>query len=94
MLVAISRAFDVEAVDKLFFLAMHEKDFLIVSGDGALHFARLVAGGLASVTQKANNAWQIVTYAVNLSERGLQLVHAWKSGDRLQLALVLAEAAQ
>src|SRR5262249_24408098 len=43
MLVAISRAFDLEAVDRLLFLNMCPKDFLVVSGDGLLHFARLIA---------------------------------------------------
>src|ERR1700712_5779130 len=33
MLVAISRAFDVEAIDRLLFLNGCKKDFLVVSGD-------------------------------------------------------------
>ena len=55
MLVAISRAFDLDAVDRLLFLSACKKDFLIVSGDGLLHFARIIAAGMASVEQKANN---------------------------------------
>src|SRR5438445_13450748 len=47
MLVAISRAFDVEAIDRLLFLDGCKKDFLVVSGDGLLHFGRLIAAGLA-----------------------------------------------
>lgn len=94
MLVAISHAYDLDAIDKLLFLSMHDKDFLVVSGDGALHFAHLVAGGLASLTLKANNQWLLVTYAVNLSERGVQLIQAWKAGDRSKLVLVLAEFSQ
>jgi hypothetical protein len=90
MLVAISRAFDLEAVDRLLFLNMCPKDYLVLSGDGLLHFARLIAAGLARVEQKANNAWQIVTYAVNISDRGRQLIHAWQLGDRSQLAEVLS----
>ncbi|MGB8987239.1 MAG: hypothetical protein WCC37_11600, partial [Candidatus Sulfotelmatobacter sp.] len=43
MLVAISRAFDLDAVDRLLFLNACPKDFLIVSGDGLLHFARIIA---------------------------------------------------
>jgi hypothetical protein len=80
MLVTISRAFDLEAVDRLLFLTPLEKDFLIVSGDGLLHFARLIAAGLASVDLKANNNWQIVTYAINISEKGKQLIEAWRGG--------------
>jgi hypothetical protein len=85
MLVALTGAFDVETVDKLLFLEQLEKDFLIVSGDGVLPFARLIASGLASVELKANNGWQIVTYSVSLSDKGHHLLHAWKGGDRLGL---------
>lgn len=89
MLVAISRAFDLEAVDRLLFLNMCPKDYLVVSGDGLLHFARLIAAGLASVEQKANNAWQIVTYAVNISGKGKLIIEAWQQGDRTRLSQVL-----
>ena len=89
MLVAISRAFDLEAVDRLLFLNMLRKDFLIVSGDGLLHFARLIAANLASVEQKANNNFQLVTYAVNINQKGKLLVEAWRSGDRTRLKEVL-----
>jgi hypothetical protein len=86
MLVAITRAFDVEAIDRLLFLNSCKKDFLVVSGDGLLHFGRLIAAGLASVDQKSNNNWPIVTYTVNLSQKGEQLVDAWRQGDRTRLA--------
>ena len=89
MLVAITRAFDLEAIDRLFFLESCKKDFLVVSGDGLLHFGRLIAAGLASVDQKSNNNWQLVTYAVNISDKGRQLVEAWRQGDRTRLNQVL-----
>jgi len=92
MLVALSRAFDVEAIDKLLFLQAHKKDFLVVSGDGLLHFARLIAAGLATGDLKANNNWQVVTYAVNLTQKGRQLVSAWKAGDHVMLKETLAGA--
>ena len=76
MLVAISRAFDVEAIDRLLFLNMCPKDYLVVSGDGVLHFSRLIAAGLVNVEQKANNAWQLVTYAINISDKGRMLINA------------------
>lgn len=85
MLVAITRAFDVEAIDRLLFLESLEKDFLVVTGDGLLHFARLIAAGLASVDQKSNNNWQIVTYAINISNKGRQLIEAWKQGDQIKV---------
>jgi hypothetical protein len=85
MLVAITRAFDVEAIDRLLFLEACKKDYLVVSGDGLLEFARLIAAGLVVAEQKANNRWQIVTYAINISAKGRQLVDAWKQGDRTLL---------
>ncbi|HSQ55500.1 MAG TPA: HNH endonuclease signature motif containing protein [Gemmata sp.] len=94
MLVAISRAFDLEAIDLLLFLRMCPTDYLVVSGDGLLHFARLIAAGLASVVQKANNNWNIVTYAVNISPKGKQLIDAWAKGDRVRLSEVLANPLQ
>jgi hypothetical protein len=90
MLVAISRAFDLEAVDRLLFLSMCPKDYLVLSGDGLLHFARLIAADLAWVEQKSNNSWELVTYAVNISEKGRQLIHAWKLGDRTMLAQLIS----
>jgi len=89
MLVAISRAFDLDAVDRLLFLNACPKDFLIVSGDGLLHFARVIAAGLATVELKANNNWQIVTYAVNISGKGKLIIDAWRQGDRARLSQVL-----
>ena len=89
MLVAITRAFDLEAIDRLLFLESCKKDFLVVSGDGLLHFARLIAAGLVSGKQKSNNNWQIVTYAVNISEKGRMLIEAWKEGDRTRLRKVM-----
>jgi len=89
MLVAISRAFDIDAVDKLLFLNGCDKDFLVVTGDGLLHFGRLIAAGLATVEQKANNSWQIVTYSVNISVKGRQIMEAWKQGDRTRLKTVI-----
>ena len=90
MLVAIGRAFDVEAIDRLLFLIMCPKDYLVLSGDGVLHFARLIAAGLVTVEQKANNAWQLVTYAVNISEKGRMLITAWQNGNRVAISAALS----
>jgi hypothetical protein len=89
MLVAITRAFDVEAIDRLLFLDSCKKDFLVVSGDGLLHFSRLIAAGLATGEQKSNNNWQLVTYAVNIHDKGRRLIEAWKQGDRTRLRQVM-----
>ncbi len=71
------------------FLSMCPKDYLVVSGDGLLHYSRLIAANLAMVEQKANNAWQLVTYAINISPKGQQLIDAWRSGDRNLVAAAL-----
>ena len=90
MLVAISRAFDIDAVDRLMFLNGCPKNFLVVSGDGLLHFGRLIAAGLATVEQKRNNNWLIVTYCVNISDKGRMIIEAWKEGDRTRLKKLIA----
>lgn len=89
MLVALSRAFDLDAVDRLLFLSPLTKDFLVVSGDGLLHFARLIAANLASADQKANNNFQLVTYAINITPTGKQIIEAWRKGDRARLSEIL-----
>lgn len=89
MLVAISRAFDLDAVDRLLFLCPLSKDVLIVSGDGLLHFARLIAANLAFFEQKANNNFQLVTYAINITDKGKHLIEAWRQGDRARLSQAL-----
>ncbi|WP_354042447.1 hypothetical protein [Devosia sp. UYZn731] len=87
---AITRAFDIEAIDRLLFLEAFGQDFLVVSGDGLLHFARLVAAGLATAEQKSNNNWQLVTYVVNLHDKGRQLIEAWRQGDRERLRVAMS----
>jgi hypothetical protein len=84
-LVAINRAFDLESIDRLMFLEPLKRDYLIVSGDGVLHFDRLIAAGLATFTPKSNNNGLLVTYGINLSPKGKMLIKAWKSGDHLEI---------
>lgn len=89
MLIAITGAFDIEAIDRLLFLNSCSKDLLVVTGDGLLHFGRLIAAGMASFEQKANNNWQLVTYTVNISDKGRRLIEAWKQGDRTRLKTLM-----
>ncbi len=70
-------------------MLMCKKDFVVVSGDGLVSFARLIAAGLASAKQKANK-WLIVTHAINISVKGRHIIEAWKSGDRLRLKQALS----
>ena len=90
MLVALNNAFDFEAVDRLLFMAQKQTDFLIVSGDGVVPFARLASAGLVHVDMKANNCWELVTYSVNITPKGKLLVDAWRKGDRLELSTVIS----
>ena len=90
ILVALGAAFDREAIDQLNFLSLCSKDYLVVSGDGLLHYSRLISAGLASVEQKGNNNWLIVSYAINISEKGQRLIEAWKSGNREAIGLALS----
>jgi hypothetical protein len=89
MLVAIGRAFDVAAIDQLIFLTKFGPDTFIVSGDGALHFARLIAADLVSIKLAANIAQAMVTYTINVSSTGRQLIDAWSAGDRTAIAIAL-----
>jgi hypothetical protein len=86
ILVALNNAFDVEAIDRLMFLHSLTKDVLIISGDGVLQFSRLIAAGFAEFQQKANNNFQIVTYAINISAKGQQLIEAWRRGNRTEVS--------
>jgi hypothetical protein len=90
MLIAIGRAFDVQTIDRLLFLDSLDYDFLIVSGDGLLHFDRVLAAGFATVTQKANNQFQLVSYSVNITEKGKMLIAAWKGGNISEIENALA----
>jgi hypothetical protein len=90
MLVAIAGAFDVLTIDQLLFLEPRAKDFLVVSGDGLLRFARLIAANLASAELKVNNNFQLVTYVVNITTKGRMVVQAWREGNRARLEQALA----
>jgi len=89
MLVSLSAAFDLDGIDKLLFLRPLSAKELLISGDGLLHFARLIAAGLAEFKQVSNNNDLIVTYTVQISQKGKMLVDAWKSGDRQALTDIL-----
>jgi len=79
-LVSLSQAFDVFTVDNLLFLKSQDAKDLLISGDGVLHFARLVASGLAGF-KKAQQNGPLVIYSVHLTPKGKGLVSAWVSGD-------------
>jgi hypothetical protein len=92
MLVSLTRAFDVAALDQLLFLNKPESASLLVSGDGVLSFARLIAGGLATFDLKLQNG-PTVLYSISLTTSGKQLVSAWSKGDRKAVKKALSEKA-
>ena len=88
VLVSLSNAFDVPTIDNLLFLASSQTTNLRVSGDGVLQFSRLVAAGLAEFSLVMQNG-PFLLYTVSLSQKGIQLVDAWQSGNRDAVAKVL-----
>ena len=91
MLVSLSHAFDTATIDDLLFLAAPQAANLRVSGDGVLKFSRLVAAGLASFNLFMQNG-PLILYSVGLTQKGAQLVNAWRSGNRQAVAQVLGNA--
>jgi hypothetical protein len=83
MLVALSHAFDTQAIDDLLFLYKLPADFL-VSGDGVLKFSRLIAADLATFLRWRwrEDGDYTFTYRVLLTQKGRHLVEAWERGDR------------
>ena len=88
LLVSFTRAFDTDTIDGLLFLASSEVSNLRVSGDGVLKFSRLIAAGLATFSLVMQNG-PLLLYQVGLTQKGTDLINAWKSGDRRQVESAL-----
>lgn len=88
MLVSLSHAFDQQTMDDLLFLATPTQVDLRVSGDGVLKFTRLIGSGLATYSIAVNDGRQI-QYRVTLTRKGVNLVEAWRSGNRALVSEVL-----
>ena len=66
----------------------------VLFGTYALQFfeATAIVPALLRLTPalwRAGFLWQLVTYAVNISGKGRQLIEAWKQGDRARLRTVM-----
>lgn len=81
MLVSLNHAFDQEAIDDLLFLGSSGAAHLRISGDGVLRFARLIGSCLAAFKLVVQNG-PLLLYRVELTQKGGQLIDAWRSGDR------------
>lgn len=88
VLVALSHAFDMEAIDNLLFLSKLQPQELAISGDGVLRFARLIAADLARFRLLMQNG-PLILYEVSITEKGKLLINAWKQGDRNAVANAL-----
>lgn len=90
LLVSLTKAFDVFALDQLLFLNNPKVGELRVSGDGVMTFGRLIAAGLAEFELHLQNG-PLVLYNVKLTTVGKQLVAAWSKGDRAGVKTVLGD---
>ena len=89
LLVTLNQAFDREAVDSLQFLRAIPPGTLMVSGDGVLKFASLIAAGMATFALKVQNG-PLLLYEVTLTQKGRMFVDAWVRGDRTGAERALA----
>lgn len=88
ILVSLSSALDIQAVDDLVFLYDLPKDMLGVSGDGVLQFRKLIAAGLAGFRVKMENG-PFIVYEVGVTSKGAALVDAWRKGDAAETKMAL-----
>lgn len=92
MLVALSNAFDTQALDDLIFLNSLKPRQLCVSGDGVLKFSRLMGAGLAAFQLLSQNG-PLLLYEIGLTRKGRSFVIAWQEGDRKAMKAALAQSA-
>jgi len=68
VLVALGRAFDTEAVDKLLFVEKSEQGPpLMISGDGVLSFGRLISAGLVAYHLRIQSGLETYLYGLSLT---------------------------
>jgi len=90
IVVSLSHAFDAEAISFLLFLKRVEGNEVLVSGDGLLRFASLIAADLAAPHLVGRQGlWQF--YLIRLTVKRQRLLDAWCSGNREQVWLALTD---
>src|SRR6266545_3063993 len=90
VLVSLNAAFDKEGIDNLLFLGIvSPRQNLVISGDGVLRFAPLIAAGYADYQLLVNNSNTLVTYTISLTAKGTALIDAWRSGNRTSLVEII-----
>jgi len=94
LLLSLNEAFDKRSINIL--LALDKVDNIVVSGDGLLDCASLIASGIINVEWRGGGAGLFSSdkrnpiidtisdgqYWIELSEKGYLLVSAWKRGDQ------------
>jgi len=60
-----------------------------MSGDGLQRYTQLIAAGYADYKLVVNNANQLYSYTVWLTDKGKQLLSAWTSGNREQVKRII-----
>jgi len=92
VLVALTGAYDLPTIDDLLFLEKTERP-LNYSADGVLHFRRLIASGLAKTklsVGEASGGWEVTSHRIDLTERGKNILNAWRQGENDALEKALA----
>jgi hypothetical protein len=101
MLHALNHAFSKESMDLLLFLHQRGTSHHWYSADGVLRFVGLFAAGLVKfgkessadsfVSSETMEHVYVSCHEVMLSEKGILLVEAWKSGDEARYKAVLEQ---
>jgi len=82
LLLSLNEAFNRKAIDIL--LALDKLGWIMMSGDGLLETAPLVASGLVTATchQEVSAGVRHVSYELKFAEKGRLFIDAWKRGDQ------------
>ena len=88
LLITLNEGFDRRSIDLL--LSLSSVGLVVLSGDGLLVCAPLIAAGLIKVVNQpfVHEGVLDVRYKVELSDKGRSLIEAWKQGN--QTAMVSA----
>jgi len=98
MLHALNHAFSKESMDLLLFLYDRGTEPHWYTADGVLRFAGLFATGLVEfgdqICEETFSNFIESRHEVRLSEKGRQLVEAWRAGDESKYAALLSASSK
>ena len=93
VLVSLSAAFDQEAIDLMLFLyKIKDEPRFLIKADAVVNFARLIGNDLATLEWQEDTVNNVrhIGYRLSLSDKGMRLIEAWKSGNRNAVADALS----